>query len=125
MNILITRPLIDSENLMEKLFSMGHKIMHIPTLKILSTNMKPINPDDFDAFIFTSANAIRNLKLSNQNRKIYCFCVGDATEKKARSSGFQNVFAAIKHGHDVKTVHVKYHFDDNNNNNNNIKEPHL
>ncbi len=94
MNILITRPLIDSENLMEKLFSMGHKIMHIPTLKILSTNMKPINPDDFDAFIFTSANAIRNLKLSNQNRKIYCFCVGSITEKIVRQLGFQNTFSA-------------------------------
>lgn len=94
MNILITRPLIDSENLMEKLFSMGHKILHIPTLKISSTNMKPINPDDFDAFIFTSANAIRNLKLSNQNRKTLCFCVGSITEKIVRQLGFQNTFSA-------------------------------
>ena len=38
MNILITRPLIDSENLMEKLFSMGHKILHIPTLKIQASD---------------------------------------------------------------------------------------
>ena len=94
MNILITRPLIDSENLMEKLFSMGHKILHIPTLKISSTNMEPINPDDFDAFIFTSANAIRNLKLSNQNRKTYCFCVGSITEKIVRQLGFKNTFSA-------------------------------
>ena len=94
MNILITRPLIDSENLMEKLFSMGHKILHIPTLKISSTNMKPINPDDFDAFVFTSANAIRNLKLSNQNRKTFCFCVGSITEKIVRQFGFQNTFSA-------------------------------
>ncbi len=94
MNILITRPLIDSENLMEKFFSMGHKILHIPTLKISSTNMKPINSDDFDAFIFTSANAIRNLKLSNQNRKTFCFCVGSITEKIVRQLGFQNTFSA-------------------------------
>jgi hypothetical protein len=38
MNILITRPLIDSEDLMGKLFSMGHKIIQIPTLKIFSSN---------------------------------------------------------------------------------------
>ena len=61
MNILFTRPLIDSEDLMRKLFSMGHKIIHLPTLKISSTNMKPIDPNNFDAFIFTSANSIRNL----------------------------------------------------------------
>ena len=35
MNILITRPLIDAEDLMGKLFSLGHKIIHIPTLKII------------------------------------------------------------------------------------------
>jgi len=94
MNILITRPLIDSENLMEKLFSIGHKILHIPTLKISSKNMEPINPDDFNAFIFTSANAARNLKLSNQHRKTFCFCVGSITEKIVRQLGFQNTFSA-------------------------------
>tara|TARA_B100000427_G_C15312265_1_gene508829 strand:- start:68 stop:763 length:696 start_codon:yes stop_codon:yes gene_type:complete len=94
MNILITRPLIDSENLMEKLFSIGHKILHIPTLKISSKNMEPINPDDFNAFIFTSANAARNLKLSNRHRKIFCFCVGSITEKIVRQLGFQNTFSA-------------------------------
>ncbi len=94
MNILITRPLIDSENLMEKLFSKGHKILHIPTLKISSVKIKPINPDDFDAFIFTSANAIRNLKLSSKNRKVFCFCVGSITEKIVRQQGFQNTFSA-------------------------------
>ena len=70
MNILITRPLIDAEDLMEKFFSLGHKIIHLPTLKILPLAMNPINPNEFDAFIFTSANAIRNLKL-NQITKIY------------------------------------------------------
>ena len=39
MNILITRPLIDSEDLMAKLLSLGHKIIHIPTLRILKANM--------------------------------------------------------------------------------------
>tara|TARA_B100001996_G_scaffold374702_1_gene353681 strand:+ start:433 stop:1128 length:696 start_codon:yes stop_codon:yes gene_type:complete len=94
MNILITRPLIDSENLMEKFFSMGHKILHIPTLKISSANMKPINSDDFDALVFTSSNAVRNLKLLNENKKIFCFCVGSITEKIARQLGFQNTFSA-------------------------------
>ena len=34
MNILITRPLMDAEDLMEKFFAYGHKIIHLPTLKI-------------------------------------------------------------------------------------------
>ena len=51
MNILITRPLIDSEDLMGKLFSLGHKIVHIPTLKILAANAGPIDEKKYDAFI--------------------------------------------------------------------------
>ena len=94
MNILITRPLIDAEDLMEKFFNFGHKIIHLPTLKILSANINPINSDDFDAFIFTSANAIRNLKLVNTNKNLYCFCVGSITEKIARQSGYINTSSA-------------------------------
>ena len=66
MNILLTRPLIDTEDLMGKLFSLGHKIIHVPTLKILAANIDPINAKKYDAFIFTSANSIRNLKLIKQ-----------------------------------------------------------
>ena len=68
MNILITRPLIDAEDLMGKLFSLGHKIINIPTLKITSTNMSPINPNNYDAFIFTSANAFRNLNVERLDK---------------------------------------------------------
>ena len=94
MNILITRPLIDSEDLMGKLFSLGHKIIHIPTLKISSANVSPVDAKKYDAFIFTSANAIRNLKLNNQDNSKICFCVGSITEKIARQNGFNNTISA-------------------------------
>ena len=94
MNILITRPLIDSEDSMGKFFSLGHKIIHIPTLKIISANMKPINSNDFNGFIFTSANAIRCLKTKSKKNDIICFCVGAITEKIARQNGFLNTFSA-------------------------------
>ena len=94
MNILITRPLIDAEDLMEKIFAVGHKIIHLPTLKILAVDIEPINSNDFDAFIFTSANAIRNLKLINTNKNLHCFCVGSITEKIARQLGFINTSSA-------------------------------
>jgi len=94
MNILITRPLIDSEDLMGKLFSLGHKIIHIPTLKILSANVSPVDAKKYDAFIFTSANAIRNLKLNNQDNSKICFCVGSITEKIVRQKGYNNTISA-------------------------------
>ena len=94
MNILITRPLIDAEDLMGKLFSLGHKIIHIPTLKIFSTNSSAEDANNYDAFIFTSANAIRNLKIINEDKNKLCFCVGAITEKIARLKGYNNTISA-------------------------------
>jgi uroporphyrinogen-III synthase len=94
MNIITTRPLIDSEDLMGKFFTTGHKIIHMPTLKISPVKMSPINQNDFDAFIFTSANAIRSLKLKSNQKDKVCFCVGSLSEKIARQSGFVNTFSA-------------------------------
>ena len=94
MNILITRPLIDSEDIMGKLFSLGHKIVHIPTLKISAANVSSVDAKKYDAFIFTSANAIRNLKLDNQDTNKICFCVGSITEKIVRLKGYNNTVSA-------------------------------
>ena len=94
MNILITRPLIDAEDLMESFFAHGHKIIYLPTLKISIIDAELVNPDNFDAFIFTSTNAVRSLKLTNTNKSLHCFCVGLITEKIARHSGFINTCSA-------------------------------
>ena len=94
MNILITRPLIDSEDLMGKFFSLGHKIVHIPTLKVSAANASPVDAKKYDAFIFTSANAIRNLKLNNLDNSKICFCVGSITEKIVRQKGYNNTISA-------------------------------
>ena len=94
MNILLTRPLIDAEDLMGKFFSLGHKIIHIPTLKISAANIDPLDAKKYDAFIFTSANAIRNLKLINSDKSKICFCVGSITEKIVRQAGYFNTISA-------------------------------
>ena len=94
MNILITRPLIDSEDLMGRLFSLGHKIIHVPTLKISPVKINPINSEKYGAFIFTSANAIRNLKLLKEDKDKLCFCVGAITEKIVRQQGYTNTISA-------------------------------
>ena len=85
---------MDAEDLMEKLFVHGHKIVHLPTLKISTLETEKINSDNFDAFVFTSTNAIRNLKLTNANKNLHCFCVGSITEKIVRQSGFINTSSA-------------------------------
>ena len=94
MNIIFTRPLIDSEDFMMNFFSSGHKVIHMPTLSIASANMEPINTKDYDGLIFTSANAVRFLKLKNDDKNIKCFCVGNLTERSLRLKGFNNTVAA-------------------------------
>ncbi|MDB0046164.1 uroporphyrinogen-III synthase [Candidatus Pelagibacter sp.] len=77
-----------------KFQSLGHEISHLPLINIEGLKHKLLNYSEFKGIIFTSSNAIKFLNIKNIDKKIACFCVGSATEKKARSSGFQNVFAA-------------------------------
>ena len=94
MHILLTRPLEDSSNIILKFKSLGHNISHLPLLNIEKMNYEEINFFDYGAIVFTSANAIKFLDLNKLDKNIICFCVGDITEKKARSVGFQNTIAA-------------------------------
>ena len=68
--------------------------LRFPTLKISSAGLNPINPEKYNAFIFTSANAIRNLRLSKTDNKKLCFCVGVITEKIVRQKGYNNTISA-------------------------------
>ena len=94
MHILLTRPLEDCSDMIFKFKTLGHQVSHLPLLYIEPIKYEKINFSDFKAIIFTSANAIKFLDAKKLDKNILCFCVGNATEKKARSIGFQNVLAA-------------------------------
>ena len=94
MHILFTRPLEDCHGMILKFQSLGHEVSHLPLINIEGLEYKPLNYYEFRGIIFTSANAVKFLDIKNIDKKIVCFCVGSATEKKARNNGFQNVFAA-------------------------------
>ena len=94
MHILFTRPLEDCHEMILKFQSLGHEISHLPLINIEGLKYEAPNYLEFKAIIFTSTNAVKFLDIKNIDKKLKCFCVGSATEKKARSVGFQNVFAA-------------------------------
>ncbi len=94
MHILLTRPLEDCTELILKFQSLGNKVSHLPLLKLEKIKYDESYLSDLKGIIFTSANAVKFLDLKTINKKVLCFCVGNATEKKARSFGFQNVIAA-------------------------------
>ena len=94
MHILLTRPLEDCSEMIIKFKSLGHQVSHLPLLNIEKIDYEQINFSDYKGIIFTSANAVKYLDHKNIDKNLLCFCVGSATEKKARSVGYQNVIAA-------------------------------
>ena len=104
MHILFTRPLEDCHEMMLKFQSLGHEVSHLPLINIEGLKYEPLNYSKFRGIVFTSTNAVKFLDLKSIDKKIECFCVGSATEKKVRSSGFQNVFAADGNVNNLKEL---------------------
>ena len=104
MHILFTRPLEDCHEMILKFQSLGHEISHLPLINIEGLKYEVPNYSGFKGIIFTSSNAIKFLDIKNIDKKLKCFCVGSATEKKARSVGFQNVFAAEGNVNNLKEL---------------------
>jgi len=104
MHILLTRPLEDCKELILRFKSLGHKVSHLPVIKIQNVNYDKINVNEFGGIIFTSANAIKYLNISGINKQINCFCVGSSTEKIAKENGFQNIFCADGNVNNLKEV---------------------
>jgi uroporphyrinogen-III synthase len=104
MHILFTRPLEDCHEMIVKFQSLGHEVSHLPLIDIEGLKHEPLNYSEFRGIIFTSTNAVKFLDIKNIDKKIACFCVGSATEKKARSIGFQNVFAADGNVNNLKEL---------------------
>ena len=110
MHILLTRPLEDCGNLLIKFKDLGHAVSHLPVIKIKKLEYKEPNFNDYSAIIFTSSNSIKNLTMDVINKTIKCFCVGSATEKFARSLGFQNVIAADGNVRALKELILQNHY---------------
>jgi len=104
MHILLTRPLEDCHEMILKFQSLGHQISHLPLINIEGLKYELPNYSEFKGVIFTSSNAIKFFDIKNIDKKILCFCVGSATEKKAKSNGFQNVFAAEGNVNNLKEL---------------------
>jgi len=107
MHILLTRPIEDCLEMILKFKSLGHKVSHLPLLIINKINYEKINFSEYGGIIFTSANAVKFLNLDKLDKNIKCFCVGNATEKKARSSGLINTFAAEGNVSNLKELILK------------------
>ena len=101
MHVIITRPIEDSLELIRNLKIINHTITYLPLISVRKIFNENINFKDYKGIIFTSANAIKFLNINDIPKNIYCFCVGEATEKKAKNFGFYN---AISEGGNVDAL---------------------
>jgi len=109
MHILLTRSLEDCSEMIVKFKSLGHQVSHLPLLSVQKVDHDKINFKESKGVIFTSTNAIKFLEHNNINKIIKCFCVGEATEKKARNFGFQNTISAGGNVSNLKELILQNH----------------
>ena len=113
MHILLTRPLEDSKELILRFSSLGHKVSHLPVIKVEPLEYDEPDYVQFKGVIFTSSNAIKNLDSNKIDKNIECYCVGFATEKAAKLKGFQNIISAEGNVNNLKEL-VLRNFDPKN-----------
>ena len=104
MHILFTRPFDDCHELMLRFRSLGHMVSHIPVISIQKIVYESLDFSLFKGIIFTSTNAIKFLDTQKIDKKIKCFCVGNATEKVAKIKGFQNIYVAGGNVENLKEI---------------------
>tara|TARA_B100001540_G_scaffold301535_1_gene308108 strand:- start:356 stop:1054 length:699 start_codon:yes stop_codon:yes gene_type:complete len=109
MHILLTRPLEDCSEMILKFQNLGHQVSHLPLISIEKINYEKINFSEYGGIIFTSSNAVKFLNLEKLDKNIKCFCVGNSTEKKARSVGFQNTISAEGNVLNLKELILQNH----------------
>ena len=113
MHILLTRPLEDCSEMILKFQSLGNQVSHLPLLKIDKVSYDEIDLLNLNGIIFTSSNAVKYLDVKKIDKNLLCFCVGNATEKKARGTGFQNVITAEGNVENLKEL-ILQNFDPKN-----------
>ncbi len=94
MHILFTKSQNSSEILIKRFSDKGHRVTNFSILNIKPIIISDINFKDFTVVIFTSSNAVQNLKNIKNVSHLKCFCVGEETAAAAKKIGFLNIQVA-------------------------------
>jgi uroporphyrinogen-III synthase len=94
LHILFTKSQNSSETLIKRFVAKGHRVTNFSILNIKPIIIPDINFKDFTAVIFTSSNAVQNLKNIKNINHLKCFCVGEETAEFAKKIGFLNIQVA-------------------------------
>jgi uroporphyrinogen-III synthase len=94
LHILFTKSQNSSETLIKRFVAKGHRVTNFSILNIKPIIIPDINFKDFTAVIFTSSNAVQNLKNIKNISHLKCFCVGEETAEFVKKIGFLNIQVA-------------------------------
>ena len=95
MRVINTRPQPDAASLTQALAALGHEVIEAPLLDIRFEDQSgPLDLDDVQAVLATSANGVRALAAATERRGISLFAVGDESARTAEELGFTRVTSA-------------------------------
>lgn len=103
--VLITRPLEDTQAIVETLQSKEIEVSLYPLFKVTFLPAPPIK--DPQALLITSKNALRALEGKNELTKVPLLTVGDETAEYARRMGFTSVKSAGGTSKDLLSLALK------------------
>lgn len=92
MRLIITRPIADSKELVQKLSALGHQTITSPLLTIEARPDAAIPQQSYQAIALTSANALLSPAFDTL-KHVPVFAVGTQSAAAARLKGFANVIA--------------------------------
>jgi len=101
MNVLVTRPEADAEQLVRELHARGHTLVLAPMFTIRQRTHTAPDLTGVQALLFTSANGVRAFAALAARRDFPAFAVGEATAETARAHGFARVLVG---GGDAHTL---------------------
>ena len=112
LQVVVTRPLADAQDLVAALDQRGHAVVVEPLLTIVNRAAAewPPGHETAQALLITSANGLRAFAQSDPRRDIRVFAVGDASAAAARSAGFATVASAAGRVEDLADL-VRAHLD--------------
>ena len=97
MRVLLTRPEHQGERTAALLRRRGHRVLHVPLLRIETIPDAEIGRGPWGAIAFTSANAARAISIhprKNELAGLPAFVVGERTQEAVRAAGFGRIASA-------------------------------
>jgi uroporphyrinogen-III synthase len=91
MRVLVTRPREDAEEIAALLRAAGHAPILAPLLAVNFHDGAPLELDDVQAVLATSANGVRALARRSVRRDLPLFAVGPQTAAAAQAAGFAQI----------------------------------